>query len=59
MINLKPIAPLLKEDYISPHLQEEQKKREITPMPREGLNWAERVWLWLVRQITKLLRKYG
>ncbi|QLG69715.1 MAG: hypothetical protein CH104c_0484 [Candidatus Woesebacteria bacterium] len=59
MINIKPIKPLLKEDYISPHLQDEQKKREIEPITKEGLGWRERLWLWLVRVITKFLRKYG
>lgn len=59
MIDLKPIAPMLKEDYVSPHLEEEQRRREIKPMPKEGSPWHERLWLWLVRQITKFLRKYG
>lgn len=59
MIDLKPIEPMLKEDYISPHLEEEQQKREIKPMPKEGLNWLERAWLFAVREVTKFLRKYG
>ncbi len=59
MINTEPIKPLLKEDYISSHLEEEQRKREIPPMPKEGLRWWEKAWLWLVGIVTKFLRKYG
>ena len=60
MLDLKPIPPLMKEDYISPHLEEEQKKREIKPLPKEGgANWLERIWLWLVQKVTEFLRKYG
>lgn len=50
---------MLKEDYVSPHLEEEQSKREIKPMVKEGLSWWERVWLFIVRAVTKFLRKYG
>ncbi len=59
MINIEPIKPLLKEDYISPHLEEEQRKREIPLMPQEELHWWEKAWLWSVEQVTKFLRKYG
>jgi len=59
MIDLKPIEPMLKEDYVSPHLEEEQQKREIKPILREGLSWWERAWLFIVRAVTKFLRKYG
>jgi len=61
MIDLRPIQPLLKEDYISPHLEEEQRKREIEPLPKEadGMHWWERLWIFIVRALTKFLRKYG
>lgn len=58
MIDLKPIEPMLREDYVSPHLKEEERKREIEPMPAEPgkSNWLERTWLFVVRVITKILR---
>lgn len=59
MIDLKPIKPMLHEDYISPHLKEEERKREIAPMSKEGQSWLVRAWFWLVRAVTKFLRKYG
>lgn len=61
MINLEPIKPLLREDYVSPHLQEQTRKREIKPLPFEnaGQGRLEKLWLWIVRAMTKLLRIYG
>ncbi len=61
MKNTKLIEPILREDYVSPHLKEEARKREIEPLPpeTEGLSWGERLWLFIVRVITKFLRKYG
>lgn len=55
------IKPVLKEGFISEHLLEETRKREIELMPREadGMHWWERFWLFIVRALTKFLRKYG
>jgi len=51
------IYPLLKEDYISSHLQEEEKKREIPILPQETghLPFYVRGWLQIKLVIKKFL----
>lgn len=53
------IYPLLKEDYVSPHLQEEAKKREIPIIPQENghLPFYTRGWLQIKLNIKKILNK--
>ena len=48
------IYPLLKEDYVSPHLQQEEKKREIPLLPEDTVGMAlhKRIW----RRIKKILK---
>ncbi|KKR59711.1 MAG: hypothetical protein UX50_C0018G0011 [Candidatus Beckwithbacteria bacterium GW2011_GWA1_46_30] len=50
------IYPLLKEDYVSPHLKQEEKKREIAilPVDTKGMRFHKRLWLRLKRSIKKL-----
>jgi hypothetical protein len=50
------IYPLLKEDYISPHLKEEEKKREIPIVSeeKEKTTLYIRLWLRLKRSIKNL-----
>lgn len=58
MMKIKLILPMRREGYISPHLQNEARKREIEPMPKEPgeMGWGERLWLFMVQMITKFLR---
>ena len=53
------IYPLLKEDYISPHLQEEEKKREIPilPVDTKGMSLHKRIWLKIKKILNKLWKQ--
>ncbi len=53
------IYPLLKEDYVSPHLKQEEKKREISilPVDTNGMRLHKRIWLRLKLNIKKILNK--
>lgn len=55
------IYPMLKEDYVSSHLKDEERKREIPILPinTAGMTWRKRIWLKIKKLLNKLWkRKY-